>query len=187
MKRSFAYRNQAINLTRVLKICHMKPKTYLLIISILLSGGTGFSQIPELDWPIEIVSREHGFTEGPALASDGQIYFSDMDNELILRFNPATGNTTVWQEESRESNGLCIHKNYLYACEAGGRSVVRYDLSKGPGSREVLVNLFQGDTLVSPNDLTIIGNKLFFSDFGGSRAYSMSLNGHSMDSISGLW
>jgi len=161
----------------------MQARSYFLIVSILLVNGYGISQIPELNWPIAIISQDHGFTEGPVVAPDGQIFFSDMDQQLILQYNPASGTTGVWQSESRKSNGLFIHDNYLYACEAGGRSVVRYDLSIGPISREVLVSKFQEDTLISPNDLTIIGNILFFSDFGGGRAYSLSLTDHSIDSI----
>jgi gluconolactonase len=106
-----------------------------------------------------------------------------MNNELILYFNPNSGSTSVWQNESRQSNGLYIHDIYLYACEEAGRSVVRYDLSIGPDSREVLVSKFQSDTLRSPNDLTIIVDDLIFSDFWGGRTYSMSLNDYSLDTI----
>ena len=35
-----------------------------------------YGQLQELDWPIEIVSEGHGFTEGPALAKDGKIFFT---------------------------------------------------------------------------------------------------------------
>lgn len=161
----------------------MLPKTYFFFLSIIISSSYSFAQVPELDWPIEIVSQGHGFTEGPTVAPDGQVYFSDMDNEFILRFNPATGTTIVWQNKSRKSNGLYILDNSLYACEAGGRSVVRYDLSIGPDSREVLVSKYQEDSLRGPNDLTFIGDDLFFSDFSGGRAYSMSINGQSLDTI----
>ena len=161
----------------------MIPKAILFLSSILLISAYSSGQVPNLDWPIEIVSQGHGFTEGPTLAPDGQVFFSDMDNEFILRFNPASGTTIVWQNESMKSNGLYMHENSLYACEAGGRSVVRYDLSMGPDSREVLVSKYQEDMLRGPNDLTFIGDDLFFSDFSGGRVYSMSINSQSLDTI----
>lgn len=122
-------------------------------------------EVPELKWPIEVLSGGHGFTEGASVAPDGKIYFSDMDNQKILRFDPDNGKTEVWQDNSGKSNGLYIRNNHLYACEAVGRSIVRYDLSSGPGSREVLVSAYNGDSLGCPNDLTIIENYLYFSEF----------------------
>ena len=45
-----------------------------------------------------------GLTEGPAVAPDGSIYFTDMpfgnDNGMILRFDPKTSQTTVFANNS---------------------------------------------------------------------------------------
>ena len=173
-------------------------KHFILSHGILVAALTCYSQVPELDWPIETVSQGHGFTEGAALAPDGTIYFSDMDHKRILRYDPETGHTEVWSDRSGRSNGLFISGNYLYACEASGRSVVKYDLDKGPGSRRVLATTFQGDSLGCPNDLAVIGNRLYFSDFwidgflGGTgatrqifrnRVYSVPLDGGTVDSL----
>lgn len=123
------------------------------------------AQVQELNWPLEIVSEGHGFTEGASLGPDGNIYFSDMDSQKILKYNPETGATSVWQGESGKTNGLYILGNKLYACEAGGRAVVEYDLEKGPQSKRVLASTFQGDKLGCPNDITVIEDQLFFSEF----------------------
>ena len=71
-----------------------------------------------------------GLTEGPAVAPDGSIYFSDIpfgsDKGMILRFDPNTKETTVFTADSHKSNGLKVDgKGYLYACEGsdeGGRT-----------------------------------------------------------------
>jgi len=183
-----------------------KPKNmpmypiHRMILSTLLAGCTLTlgAQIPELSWSLETVSEGHGFTEGAALAPDGSIYFSDMDNQKILRFNPETEETEVWNPTSGRSNGLYISGNTLYACEASGRCVVSYNLESGPGSRSVVAATFRGDSLGSPNDLAIFGNKLYFSEFWiegapqGSgatrqiftnRVYSVSLPGGEPDSL----
>ena len=51
-----------------------------------------------------------GLTEGPAVAPDGSIYFTDMpfgsDKGMILRFDPATKKTTVFTDDSGKANGL---------------------------------------------------------------------------------
>lgn len=57
----------------------MKLKLFLPLLYIGLSFLPVNAQIPELDWPLEIVSEGHGFTEGASLAPDGRIFFSDMD------------------------------------------------------------------------------------------------------------
>ena len=147
---------------------HLVVRSICILLAVMvqnLIGTTTVAQIPELDWSIEIVSEGHGFTEGPALAPDGKVFFTDMDNGYILRFNPSTSTTDIWHNKSGKANGLFIHDNFLYSCEALGRPVVRYDLIKGPESREVLASTFLGDSLGSPNDLTIIGDNLYFSEF----------------------
>lgn len=123
------------------------------------------AQVQELDWPLEVVSEGHGFTEGASLGPDGSIYFSDMDKQKINSFDPNTGITAVWQEESGKTNGLYILNQHLYGCEAGGRAVVEYDLKQGPGSRKVLASSFQGKKLGCPNDITVTGDFLCFSEF----------------------
>src|SRR5438270_8561969 len=91
-----------------------------------------------------------GLTEGPACAPDGSIYFSDIpvgeDKGLIMRFDPKTKKTTVFQQDSHKSNGLKFdHKGNLIACEGsdfGGRAVVRWDLKTK--ERTVIADRFMG-------------------------------------------
>src|ERR1700674_4954090 len=63
-----------------------------------------------------------GLTEGPAVAPDGSIYFSDIpfgkDKGLIVRFIPKTMQTEVFAKDSHKSNGLFVNaKGELIACE----------------------------------------------------------------------
>ena len=170
----------------------------ILFIGITALGTTLAAQVPALNWPLETVSSGHGFTEGAALAPDGSVYFSDMDRKQILRFDPGTGTTEVWNDRSGRSNGLFIAEGTLYACEATGRSVVAYDLDRGPGSRRLLTSTFNGDSLGCPNDLAVIGKQLYFSEFWiegfheGSgarrqihhnRVYTLPLPGGDVDSL----
>src|SRR6266850_7809206 len=58
------------------------------------------------------VKLNSGLTEGPAVARDGSIYFTDMpfgkDNGMILRFEPKTGKVSVLTDDSGKSNGLAF-------------------------------------------------------------------------------
>ncbi|MBK1879183.1 SMP-30/gluconolactonase/LRE family protein [Pelagicoccus mobilis] len=122
-------------------------------------------EIPILDWPIESVSTGHGFTEGAAIGPDGSVYFSDLENGQILKFDPDSNKTQIWTDKSHFSNGLLISGNTLYACEAAGRSVVSYDLQTGPSSRQILADKFEQKRFGSPNDLALVGDQIVFSSF----------------------
>src|SRR5450432_1582238 len=58
------------------------------------------------------VKLNSGLTEGPAVAADGSVYFTDMpfgkDDGMILRFDPKTKKTTVFTDKSFKSNGLAF-------------------------------------------------------------------------------
>ncbi|MGL4550148.1 MAG: SMP-30/gluconolactonase/LRE family protein [Gemmataceae bacterium] len=114
---------------------------------------------------------EGGLTEGPAVAPDGSIYFSDIplgtDKGQILRYDPATGKTAVWVDDSRKSNGLKFDADgHLVACEGsdhGGRAVVRYDLKTK--ERTVIADGYKGKRFNAPNDLVIDAKgRIYFTD-----------------------
>src|ERR1700753_3055456 len=63
-----------------------------------------------------------GLTEGPAVAPDGSIYFTDIpegaDRGLIIRFDPATKKTSIFSDDSGKANGLAFDaQGRLVACE----------------------------------------------------------------------
>jgi len=112
-----------------------------------------------------------GLTEGPAVAPDGSIYFSDIplgaDKGMILRFDPRTKKTTVFVKDSHKSNGLKFDADgHLVACEGsdqGGRALARYDVKTG--KRTVLADRVMGKRFNAPNDLAIDRKgRIYFSD-----------------------
>jgi gluconolactonase len=111
------------------------------------------------------------FTEGPAAAADGTVYFSDIANNRILRFDPATRRFAVWREPSGRANGLLFDaRGRLLACEGnefgpddGYRRVTRTDLASG--RVEVLTDRFEGRRYNSPNDIAACSDgRVFFTD-----------------------
>lgn len=112
-----------------------------------------------------------GLTEGPAVAPDGSIYFSDIpfgkDKGLIMRFDPKSKKTTVFAEDSGKSNGLTFDRaGRLIACEGsdeGGRCVSRWDVKTG--KKSVIADNYQGKKFNAPNDLCLDrAGRIYFSD-----------------------
>ncbi len=117
-----------------------------------------------MDWEFRVVAGPFGFTEGPAW--DGQaLLFSDIPSSRILRYDPATGGTSVYREDTHEGNGLIFGPDGdLYGCQggAGGRRIVRYERS---GGVTVIADRFEGRRLNSPNDLAFDPQgRLWFTD-----------------------
>src|SRR5437588_13001748 len=68
------------------------------------------------------VRLNSGLTEGPAVAPDGSIYFTDMpfgkESGMILRYEPKTGMVSVFTDDSGKSNGLAfLSDGSLVACD----------------------------------------------------------------------
>ncbi|MCH7990287.1 MAG: SMP-30/gluconolactonase/LRE family protein [Planctomycetes bacterium] len=114
---------------------------------------------------------EGGLTEGPAVAPDGSIYFSDIpfgtDKGMILRFDPKTKKTTLFSNDSHKSNGLIFDaQGNLLACEGsnfGGQAVVRWNLETA--KRTILIDRFKGKRFNAPNDLCLDSKgRIYFTD-----------------------
>ena len=123
------------------------------------------------------VTLNSGLTEGPAVAPDGSIYFTDMpfgkDNGMILRFDPKTRKTTVFTDNSGKSNGLTFdpNGNILSAdgADGGSRSIRRWNLKTGQS--EVVADRYQAKRFNSPNDLCVdLKGRIYFTDprYGGT-------------------
>lgn len=112
-----------------------------------------------------------GLTEGPAVAPDGSIYFSDIpfgkDNGMILRFDPKTKKTSVFSDNSGKSNGLIFDsRGRLLACEGagyGGRQISRWNLKNG--RKQTVADNYDGQKFNSPNDICLDSKgRIYFSD-----------------------
>ncbi len=94
------------------------------------------------------------FTEGPAIAPDGRVFFTNASAAKILIWNPKSRELSTYRENSGEANGLLFdHVGRLLACEGKAGRVTRTDMKTGEIT--VLVDKFGGHPLGAPNDLTI--------------------------------
>ncbi|MEM9883483.1 MAG: SMP-30/gluconolactonase/LRE family protein [Planctomycetota bacterium] len=124
------------------------------------------------DAVVEVVSTGgYRFTEGPALAPDGSIYFSDIPNNAIHRYDPATGKTTLFTDDSGGANGLMFMDGHLYACAGKRRTVdiypaVRSDDGQWESIRPEIHHSFDSSNgrFNSPNDIVFNGREAFMTD-----------------------
>ncbi len=113
-------------------------------------------------WTFERVAGPYSFTEGPVWTGEA-LLFTDIRNNRIMRYDPATGGCAPFATDTREANGLALdHQGRLYVAEGGGRRVARYDAD---GTRVTLADTFGGKQLNSPNDLVVDNRgRVWFTD-----------------------
>ncbi|MDA0285212.1 MAG: SMP-30/gluconolactonase/LRE family protein [Planctomycetota bacterium] len=106
------------------------------------------------------------FVEGPVWHPSGNVYFSDIPNNRIMR-RDRTGAIHVYRTPSGYTNGLCFDlEGRLICCEGGGvpsnRQVTRIEKD---GTITVLADSFEGKRVNSPNDCTIDSKgRIYFTD-----------------------
>ncbi len=154
----------------------------LATIALVLAAGTAFAQEPLGDPSIipegaklEVLFDGAFFSEGPAVAPDGSVFFSDitfsqtsgMQAGHIWRYDSKTGKTVIYRSPSGMSNGLKFDAmGRLIAAEGadfGGRRVTRTDLATGKA--EIIAGLYEGRPFNAPNDISIDEKgRIYFSD-----------------------
>ena len=119
-----------------------------------------------MSWQFERLSGPcGGVTEGPAWDGDA-LLFTHITASRILRFDPASGEVSVYREGTNCANGLMFDaQGRLYGCEGGAaqdaRRVVRYE----EDGVTVLADGFEGKRFNIPNDLAFdLQGRLWFTD-----------------------
>lgn len=99
------------------------------------------------------------FLEGPAVDAAGNVYFSDIVGNRILK-RDLRGNVTTFRADSGRTNGNTFDaRGRLISCEGaefgpgGRRRIVRTDLTTG--QVEALTERFEGKRYNSPNDVVV--------------------------------
>lgn len=121
------------------------------------------------------------FTEGPAVDADGNLFFSDGQNDRIMRLAP-DGELTVFRKPCGRANGLLFdHEGRLLMCQSSGeggrRRVARLEKD---GSETSLAETYSGNRFIAPNDLCIDQKgHIYFTDpwYGGKNEKSQPTSG----------
>ncbi|MEX2232121.1 MAG: SMP-30/gluconolactonase/LRE family protein [Cyclobacteriaceae bacterium] len=110
------------------------------------------SQLIAKNAKVTPVASDYKFTEGPAIAPDGSVFFTDQPNNRIMKWSPE-GGVTTYMENAGRSNGLYFDRQgNLLACADEKNELWMIDKNK---KVTVLVSDYEGKKLNGPNDLWI--------------------------------
>lgn len=158
------------------------------ICSLLLAGAVPISRATEdlsrVPPPDGLVAKDVApapaavvcFLEGPAVDAAGNVFFSDIAGNRILK-RDAKGLVTVFRADSGRTNGNCFDaQGRLISCEGGEqgpgrRRIVRTDMKTG--DMTVLTDKYDGKRYNSPNDCCVDGKgRIWFTDprYGADRS-----------------
>ncbi len=103
---------------------------------------------------VEKLAGGYGFTEGPAWDAAGRfLVFSDIPNDRIYKFDPATNAVSDFRRPSGASNGnLYNAKGEFFSCQQDPHRVA---VTRLDGTTDYLPDQFEGKALSSPNDVAV--------------------------------
>jgi gluconolactonase len=112
---------------------------------------------------IEKVAGDFKFTEGPVWSPEGVLLFSDIPNDVVLKWDSKSGQVSDFRRPSAQSNGNTLdHDGRLVSCEHTGRRVSRREKD---GSVVTLADRYEGKRLNSPNDVVFKSDgAMYFTD-----------------------
>jgi gluconolactonase len=123
--------------------------------------------IPGADW--ELVSKGHRFVEGPAVNSNGDVFFCDVPSGDIFRISKA-GDVSPFVAGGPKVSALMFGRDgLLYACHIGDKRIVRYN-----AEAEVEV-LFEDAPC---NDLVVLPGGGYYTDPGSKRVWYFDMKGN---------
>lgn len=108
----------------------------------------------------ELVSEGHGFTEGPAINADGELFFTDLQGSKIWRIGQ-DGKEDLFQADTGSTNGLAFAPDgkTLYGCQRVPGRLVSWNIDSG----EMTVHAEK----VRPNDVVVAHDgTVYFTDPG---------------------
>jgi gluconolactonase len=145
--------------------------------SLFASAGAGPPKLDTVPLPEGLVARDAQpsaaavvcFLEGPAEDARGNVFFSDIAGNRILRMAP-DGKVSVFRADSGRTNGNAFDaRGRLISCEGGEmgpggrRRLVRTDMTTGKAT--VLTDRYQGKRYNSPNDVCVDSKgRIWFTD-----------------------
>ncbi|MDM8528087.1 SMP-30/gluconolactonase/LRE family protein [Anaerolineales bacterium HSG24] len=108
------------------------------------------------------LSGDYQFTEGPAVDTEGNVYFTDISANSIYKWS-LDGQISTFLEDSGGANGLFFDSTgNLLACQGGNQQLVSID---SEGNVTVLADKYNDASFNQPNDLWVDAKDgVYFSD-----------------------
>lgn len=150
---------------------------WLVLISLVKTVAADMPDLTKTPLPVALLANQAKvtvaagicFLEGPAADAAGNVFFSDIQGNRILKLD-AAGAVTTFRADSGRTNGNTFDaQGRLISCEGsengpgGRRRVVRTDMKTG--NIEVLTEHFEGKRYNSPNDAVVDpAGRIWFTD-----------------------
>ncbi|SFR50515.1 N-acyl-D-aspartate/D-glutamate deacylase [Robiginitalea myxolifaciens] len=111
------------------------------------------TEIAEKGASLKLLSEQYSFTEGPATAENGDVYFTDQPNNRILRWIADTDSIVTFMEPAGRANGLYWDREGKLLAAADEK----FELWRihEADSIEVLTSQFESSNLNGPNDIWV--------------------------------
>ena len=146
--------------------------TFTLLIFLILSGNAQNvnQNLIAKDAKVTKVGGGYAFTEGPSVAPDGRVFFTDQPNDKIDVWSEKDNSITTFLQPCERSNGTYFNqKGELVACADLHNRLVIFDIK---GKMKTIAENYNGQPLNAPNDLWIAPNGgIYFSDPYYARDY----------------
>ncbi|MDD4191455.1 MAG: SMP-30/gluconolactonase/LRE family protein [Mangrovibacterium sp.] len=135
---------------------------FILLLSATSASAQDLSSLVAKNSTIEKVASGFSFTEGPAAATSGEIFFTDQPNNAIHIWNEKKG-IRPFEVDGERANGLYFNADGdLVACADFRNKLIRITMY---GEKTVLAASYDGKHLNGPNDLWIHPNgNIYFTD-----------------------
>lgn len=137
--------------------------TFMFIISfVFVSAQERKSSIIADNAKVEQAGSGFAFTEGPAVATDGRVYFTDQPNDRIHIWDEKKG-VSVWLDGTGRSNGMYFdYDGQLVTCADEKTQLAYFDEDK---NLIKLCDSFDGKHLNGPNDVWVsLQGGYYFTD-----------------------
>ena len=133
---------------------------FFLLFSLL--GNAQKGEIIQKNAVIEKAGTGYSFTEGPAEAPDGKVYFTDQPNDRIYVWDKKSG-ISLWLEGTRRSNGMYFSRDgNLYTCADLYNQLGYFDQNK---EFHLVHEKFDEKLLNGPNDVWVSPDgKIYITD-----------------------
>jgi len=136
-----------------------------IVMSLFIAGSYSFgvqASIVAEGAKLEKLAGDFKFTEGPAVDSAGNVFFTDQPNDRILEWS-IEGRLSTFMQPGGRANGLYFDsKGNLLACADENNQLWSIEPSR---KVTVLVKDYQGKLLNGPNDLWVAPDDgIYFTD-----------------------
>lgn len=120
------------------------------------------------------------FTEGPTPDNEGNILFTNIPKNQIMKYDIKSGQVSIFRENTNGANGLHHVGGRLYSCEGAKLQYASVACTDSNGKKTVLADNYMGKKLNSPNDLTLTAkNEIYFTDprYGSTEGKELDFEG----------